>query len=81
MTTIELRSKLHAMIDSVKSEEMLQRVHDLLAGAGDGRSEGVWATMSEDQRQRVFRAYAASFDTAKLSTTEEVMKRPTLLRG
>ena len=75
MTTTELRSKLHTMIDSLKSEDLLQRVHDLLAGGGEVRGEGVWATMSEDQRQRVLKAYATSFDATKLASTKEVMKR------
>ena len=75
MTSLELRSRLHAMIDSLKSEELLQRVHDLLAGSGEGKGEGVWATLSEAERERVLKAYASSLDPQNLSSTEEVMKR------
>lgn len=32
MTKIELRSKLHTLIDSFENEGLLERVYDLLAG-------------------------------------------------
>jgi hypothetical protein len=75
MTSLELRSRLHALIDSLKSEELLQRVHDLLAGSGEGKGEGVWATLSEAERERVLKAYSTAMDSRKLSSTDEVMKR------
>jgi hypothetical protein len=75
MTSVELRSKLHALIDSLKSEELLQRVHDLLAGSAEGRGEGVWASMTEAQQDRVLKAYASSLDPRSLSSTEAVVKR------
>jgi hypothetical protein len=75
MTSLELRSRLHALIDSLKSEELLQRVHDLLAGSGEGKGEGVWATLSEAERERVLKAYSTAMDSRKLSSTEEVIAR------
>ena len=75
MTSIELRTRIHSLIDSLKSEELLQRVHDLLAGSGEVKGEGVWATMTDAQRERVMTAYTASFDPKNLSSTEDVMKR------
>ena len=75
MTSLELRSRLHALIDSLKSEELLQRVHDLLAGSGEGKGEGVWATLSETERERVLKAYSTAMDSRKLSSTEEVIAR------
>jgi hypothetical protein len=75
MTTIELRSKLHALIDSFQNEELLERVYDLLARTKEVRNQGVWSTMTEDQRERVLKAYETSFDVGKLSTTDQVMKR------
>lgn len=75
MTSIELRARIHSLIDSLKSEELLQRVHDLLAGNGEVKGEGVWATMTEVQREQVMRAYTASLDGTNLSSTKDVMKR------
>jgi len=75
MTAIELRSKLHTLIDSFQNEELLERVYDLLAGTKESRDKGVWSTMTEAQKERVLKAYENSFDVTKLSTTEQVLKR------
>jgi hypothetical protein len=75
MSTVELRTRLHALIDSLKSDELLQRVHDLLEGSGEARGEGVWASMTDAQRERVLKAYTSSLDLHNLSSTEDVMKR------
>lgn len=75
MTSTELRSRVHALIDSVRSDELLTHIHDLLSGTGGTKDTGIWATMTDAQRERVMKAYAASFDPANLSTTDEVMKR------
>lgn len=75
MTFLELRSRLHTLIDSLKSDELLQRVHDLLAGSGEGKGEGVWATLSEAERERVLKAYSTAMDPRMLSSTDEVIAR------
>ncbi len=75
MTAIELRTRIHTLVDSLRSEELLQRIHDLLANSGEASGTGAWATMTEAQRERVLRAYASSMDASGLSSTEEVMKR------
>ncbi len=75
MSTVELRTRLHTLIDSLNNEELLQRVHDLLAGSGEARGEGVWAAMTDEQGERVLKAYASSMDPRNLSATEEVLKR------
>jgi hypothetical protein len=46
-----------------------------LEGSGEAKGEGVWASMSDVQRERVLKAYASSLDPQNLSSTEEVMKR------
>lgn len=71
MSALELRTRVHSLIDAVQSEELLQRIHDLLSGGGEAKGGGVWATMTEGQRERVLKAYASSFDASNLSSTEE----------
>ena len=75
MTAIELRSKLHALIDSLQNEETLKRMHDLLVGSSNTRDKSAWSTMTEEQKERVLKAYETSFDVGKLSTTDQVLKR------
>lgn len=75
MTSIELRSSIHKLVDSIKSDEMLRRIHDLLASSGEEGGQGVWQTLTDAQRERVLAAYSSSLDPKNLSTTDEVMKR------
>lgn len=75
MSPLELRTRVHSLIDAVKSDELLQRIHDLLAGSGEAKGEGVWARMTDAQRERVLLAYSSSLDPSKLSSTEQVMMR------
>lgn len=75
MSTLELRSRLHELIDATKSEEFLQRLYDLLSGQEKDQESGVWSSLSEADRERVLKAYSTSLDPRNLSTTEAVMKR------
>lgn len=75
MSTLELRSRLHELIDATKSEEFLQRLYELLSGQEKEQGTGVWSSLSEADRERVLKAYSTSLDPRNLSTTEAVMKR------
>lgn len=75
MSPFELRTRIHTLIDAVKRDELLQRIHDLLAGSGEAKGTGVWASMTEAQRERVMMAYSSSLDPRNLSPTKDVLKR------
>ncbi len=75
MSTLELRSRLHELIEATKSEELLQRLYELLHGWGSEQERGVWARLTEAERNRVLKAYSTAMDPRNLSTTEEVLKR------
>lgn len=75
MSTLELRSRLHELIDATKSDELLQRLYELLHGWASDKESAVWATLTEADRNRVLKAYATAMDPRKLSATEDVLKR------
>lgn len=75
MTALELRSRLHTLIDQLKNEELLQRLYDLLAHAGERADKGVWGELGEAERERVLKAYSTAMEADNLSTTDAVMKR------
>ncbi|MBK9276469.1 MAG: hypothetical protein IPM49_18295 [Flavobacteriales bacterium] len=73
MNTTALRDRLHALVDSIRNEALLSRVHELLASAvGDS---GVWSALTVEQQERVLRAHEASKDPANLRASEEVLRR------
>lgn len=73
MTTPELRQRLHELIDGLEGEHLLEQVYELLSGAQQDR--GVWADLSEEEKQQVLRSYGSALTGKGLSTTEEVMRR------
>lgn len=75
MSTLELRSRLHEPIDATKSEELLQRLYELLHGWGGEKESGVWSNLTEEESTRVLKAYSTAMDPRNLSTTEDVLKR------
>ena len=75
MSSLDLRTRLHSLIDAVKSEELLQRLDELLSRSNEMESAGVWAGMSEAQRERVMTAYRSSLDASNLIPTAEALKR------
>lgn len=67
-----LRTRVHALIDTISDDRLLQRLHDLLS---EDQERGVWKELTREQRERVMLAYESSFDQSQLLTMEEVMKR------
>ena len=67
-----LRARVHALIDTISDDRHLQRLHDLLS---EQQQPGIWKDLTEEQRERVLKAYESSFDPSRLQTTVEVMKR------
>lgn len=67
-----LRNRVHALIDTISDDRLLQRLHDLLS---EQQQPGIWKDLTEEQRERVLKAYESSFDPSRLQTTVEVMKR------
>lgn len=73
MITPELRRRLHALSDGLEGDHLLEQIYELLSGMQQG--QGIWADLSEAERQRVLRSYRSALTGKGLSTTEEVMSR------
>ena len=73
--SIELRARLHALIDQVKSDELLRRLQELLTRSKEAEENGIWSTLTVDQQEQVMKAYASSFDLTGLKPTSEILKR------
>lgn len=74
-TSTELRTRLHALIDQVKSDELLRRLQELLTRSKEAEENGIWSTLTTEQQEQVMKAYASSFDLTGLKPTSEVLKR------
>ena len=73
--SIELRARLHALIDQIKSDELLHRLQERLTRSKEAEEKGIWSTLTVEQQEQVMKAYASSFDLTGLKPTSEILKR------
>lgn len=74
MTTIELKSNIHRIIDNIQSEQLLQTLYDFLKTRETGSPGKLWESLTDSQKQEVLLAYAESDDDNNLVSREEVFK-------
>lgn len=76
MGTAELRSSIHAIVDRIQNEQLLQALHDFLKTKDSSQPGHLWNTLSEEQKQEVLLAYEEAEDEANLVDREEVFNKP-----
>ena len=75
MASKDLRDQVHALVDSVQSEDLLRWVHELLSRTASEGSTGVWHELTEEQRDRVLKAHASASTDKELRPSDEVLRR------
>lgn len=75
MSTVDLKSDLHKILDKIDNEELLRTVYDFLK-EGENTTEGaIWKTLTENQRKEVFLSLEESDDETKLVNWEDIKKK------
>lgn len=75
MSTVDLKSDLHKILDKIDNEELLRTVYDFLK-EGENTTEGaIWKTLTENQRKEVFLSFEESDDETKLVNWEDIKKK------
>ena len=72
MRTLELRSHLHQLIDGIQNEQFLQNLYDFLSVKKTGKGNGVWQTLTDEQKNEVLLAWDESEDEKNLIDPEQV---------
>lgn len=76
MSTVELKSDLHKILDSIDNEQLLRTIYDFLKQR-EGAPEGeFWKTLTEAQKREVYLSYGESLDDDNLIDWEEIKKLP-----
>lgn len=75
MSTIDLKSNIHKIVDEIQSEQLLQTLYDFLKVKATNKPGGVWDTLTEEQKQEVLLAYKESEDEKNLIDREKVFAR------
>lgn len=75
MSTIELKSDLHKIVDKIENEQLLRAIYDFLK-QGENEQEGqIWNTLTEEQKNEVYLSYKESQDDKNLIDWETVKKK------
>jgi hypothetical protein len=74
MSTVELKSDIHKIIDGIQSEQLLQTLYDFLKSREADKSRGTWNSLTDKQKQEVLLAYDESEDDKNLISRGEMFR-------
>ena len=75
MSTIELKSNLHKIVDKIDNEQLLQTIYDFLKLSENSQEGQIWKSLTEEQKKEVYLSYEESEDDKNLVSWKEVNKR------
>lgn len=76
MSTPELKSNLHKIVDKIDNEQLLQTVYDFLKLRENSRQGQIWKSLTEEQKKEVYLSYQESEDDKNLIPWERVHNEP-----
>lgn len=72
---IEIRGRLHGLVDGIQDPGELERLHGLLSTMTQVGPGGVWSNLTDEQRDKVMKGFGNSLDDRNLRPSDEVLKR------
>jgi len=66
MSTAELKTNLHQLIDNMNNEYLLSKIYALVAQLNNRETGGLWNRLSEDERNELIQADIESEDEKNL---------------
>ncbi len=74
MSTSELKSNLHALIDGIDNQELLQSIYEILDARKHGETGSLWGSLTDDQKNEVLEAFDESEQEDNLIPHAQVLK-------
>lgn len=75
MSTANLKSEIHQLVDKVNNDFVLEDLYSELKKILQVSSSGIWSTLTDDQKNEVLESLRESDDDAALLSNDEVMNR------
>ncbi len=75
MSTTELKSNIHQLIDSIQSEQLLQTLFDFLKSRENSETGKLWDSLTDEQKHEVLLAYEESEDDSNLIEAKTIFKK------
>jgi len=74
MSTAELRTHFHQLIDRINNDAVLNAFYKLMSKFQDSKDGRLWSRLSKDEQEELMVAEMESHDTGNL-LSEEAMKK------
>lgn len=74
MSTIELKTNLHKIVDRIEDEQLLRAIYRFLEVRQNSEEGQMWKSLTEEQRKEVLQAYEESENDANLVEDKDVWK-------
>jgi hypothetical protein len=74
MSTVELKSNLHKIVDRIEDERLLRAIYSFLEKRENSEEGQMWAQLTDEQKNEVLQAYDESDDQANLIDDNDVWK-------
>jgi hypothetical protein len=74
MNTLELKSNIHKIVETIQNEQLLQTIYDFLNTNKNNESAKLWETLTDVQKNEVLLAYSESEDENNLIDGDDIFK-------
>lgn len=75
MSTVELKSNLHKLIDDIQNTKLLKSLHDILVERKNAEAGTLWNSLTESQKKEVMEAYEESENPNNLTPHSEMLRK------
>ena len=75
MSSVELKSNLHKLIDDIQNTELLKALYSILKESDIANEGSLWQSLSQSQKSEVLEAYKESENLKNLTPNSEVFKK------
>lgn len=75
MSTLELKTNIHNIVDSIQNEQLLRTVYDFLKLKDNEQTGKIWDSLSDDEKSEVLLSYEESEDENNLLDISALFKK------
>jgi hypothetical protein len=75
MSTTEIKTNLHKIVDRIDDERLLRVIHDFLEVREKSNEGQLWKTLTTEQQQEVLQVYEDSENDSNLIDDEDVWRK------
>ncbi len=74
MSTAELKSSLHKIVETIQDEQLLQTIYDFLKTSENNKPGKIWESLTADQKNEVLLAFEESENESNLVESSVIFK-------